>query len=42
MWLLSVRGEMADDPILYAAQDRVSLLLAGFVAVFVLAAQLAR
>jgi hypothetical protein len=39
MWLLTVRGLMNDDPILYAARDRVSLILAGVIAVFVVAAQ---
>jgi len=40
MWLLTVRGLMNDDPILYAARERASLILAGLVAAFVLAAQL--
>jgi 4-hydroxybenzoate polyprenyltransferase/phosphoserine phosphatase len=42
MWLLTVRGQMNDDPILYAASDRASLIMAGLVAAFVLAAQLVR
>ena len=42
MWLLAVRGVMDDDPILYAARDRASLILAGLIAAFVLAAQLIR
>jgi len=42
MWLLTVRGLMDDDPILYAARERVSLILAGLFAAFVLAAQLIR
>lgn len=42
MWLLTVRGQMNDDPILYAARDRVSLVLAALIAVFILAAQLMR
>lgn len=42
MWLLAVRGVMNDDPILYAARDRASLVLAGLLATFVLAAQLIR
>ena len=42
MWLLTARGLMDDDPILYAARDRASLILAGLIAVFVLAAQLVR
>ncbi|HUU26147.1 MAG TPA: UbiA family prenyltransferase [Methyloceanibacter sp.] len=40
MWLLTVRGLMDDDPILYAARERASLILAGLIAAFVLAAQL--
>jgi 4-hydroxybenzoate polyprenyltransferase/phosphoserine phosphatase len=42
MWLLTIRGQMNDDPILYAASDRASLIMAALVAVFVLAAQLVR
>ena len=42
MWLLTTRGVMHDDPILYAARDRTSLFLAGLIAAFVLAAQLIR
>ena len=40
MWLLTARGQMNDDPILYAARDRASLILGALTAVFVLAAQL--
>ena len=40
MWLLTVRGQMNDDPILYAARDRASLISAGLIVVFVVAAQL--
>jgi len=42
MWLLTARGVMYDDPILFAARDRVSLILASLIAVFFLAAQLVR
>jgi 4-hydroxybenzoate polyprenyltransferase/phosphoserine phosphatase len=42
MWLLTARGLMHDDPVLYAARERASLILAAVVAVFVLAAQLVR
>ena len=42
MWLLTVRGLMNDDPILYAARERASLILAGLIGVFVVAAQLVR
>jgi hypothetical protein len=40
MWLMTTRGLMNDDPILYAARERASLILAGVVAAFALAAQL--
>ena len=40
MWLMTTRGLMHDDPILYAARERASLILAGVVAIFALAAQL--
>jgi hypothetical protein len=33
---------MNDDPILYAARERASMILAGLIAAFVLAAQLIR
>lgn len=39
MWLLTGRGLMMDDPILYAVGDRASLILAGLMAAFVIAAQ---
>ena len=42
MWLLTGRGLMNDDPILYAARERASLILASLIAVFVLAAQIVR
>jgi 4-hydroxybenzoate polyprenyltransferase/phosphoserine phosphatase len=42
MWLLTARGRMNDDPILYAARDRASLILGALTAAFVLAAQLVR
>jgi len=42
MWLLTTRGVMDDDPILYAAGERASLILGGLMAAFVLAAQLVR
>jgi hypothetical protein len=42
MWLMTTRGLMHDDPILYAARERASLILACAVAVFALAAQLVR
>jgi 4-hydroxybenzoate polyprenyltransferase len=42
MWLLTMRGLMNDDPILYAARDPASLVMGGLVVVFVLAAQIAR
>ena len=40
MWLMTTRGLMDDDPILYAARERASLVLAGVVAAFAIAAQL--
>jgi 4-hydroxybenzoate polyprenyltransferase len=40
MWLLTGRGVMNDDPILYAVSDPASLVLAVIIAVFVFAAQL--
>jgi 4-hydroxybenzoate polyprenyltransferase len=42
MWLLTARGLMNDDPILHAARERASLILAVVTAVFVLLAQLLR
>ncbi len=39
MWLLTTRGLMNDDPILFAARDRTSLLLGAGSAVLVAAAQ---
>lgn len=39
-WLLALRGEMNDDPVLFALKDRLSLALAGFVAVTVALAHL--
>jgi 4-hydroxybenzoate polyprenyltransferase len=40
MWLLTVRGCMNEDPLLYAARDRASLLLGALTAAFVFAAQI--
>ena len=31
MWLAAIRGEMTDDPIIYAARDRFSILVAVFI-----------
>jgi 4-hydroxybenzoate polyprenyltransferase len=42
MWLLTTRGEMNDDPILYAARDRTSLFLGLLTLAFALAAQVFR
>lgn len=39
MWLLTTRGEMDDDPILYAARDRVSICLGVLTLAFAVAAQ---
>jgi 4-hydroxybenzoate polyprenyltransferase len=39
MWLLTIRGLMDDDPILYAARDRTSLLMGGLVALLFAGAQ---
>ena len=39
LWLLTSRGLMNDDPILFAARDRTSLILAGACALLVVAAQ---
>lgn len=39
MWLLTGRGLMTDDPILYAVRDRASLILGALLAGVVLAAQ---
>ena len=39
MWLKAERGEMHDDPIVFAAKDKVSLVVAALTAVaFVYAA----
>lgn len=40
MWLTTTRGLMNDDPILHAARERASLILAGVVGAFAIAAQL--
>jgi 4-hydroxybenzoate polyprenyltransferase len=40
MWLKTSRGEMNDDPILYAVKDRTSLVVGAFVFVVALIAQL--
>ena len=40
MWLITARGLMTEDPILYAARDRVSLMLAALIVAFVAVAQL--
>jgi 4-hydroxybenzoate polyprenyltransferase len=40
MWLLTTRGEMNDDPILYAVRDRTSLIAGGLVAALALCAQI--
>jgi 4-hydroxybenzoate polyprenyltransferase len=42
MWLLTIRGLMDDDPILYATRDRTSLLIGGLVALLFVAAQVIR
>jgi 4-hydroxybenzoate polyprenyltransferase/phosphoserine phosphatase len=42
MWLLTLRGLMDDDPILYAARDRTSLLIGGVVALLFVGAQVIR
>ena len=42
IWIHTVRGEMHEDPILFAIRDRVSLLTAGFAATIVLCAVLLR
>lgn len=42
MWLLTTRRLMDDDPILYAARDRMSLLLGVAVVMLAFAAQVAR
>ncbi len=38
-WALTVRGDMHDDPVLFAMKDRLSLLLVGVIAVLVLLAR---
>lgn len=42
MWLLTTRGEMNDDPILYAARDWTSIFLGALTLAFALAAQVLR
>ena len=42
MWMLTTRGLMNDDPILFAARDRTSLLLGGACAVLAVCAQVVR
>jgi 4-hydroxybenzoate polyprenyltransferase len=39
MWLLTIRGLMDDDPILYAVRDRTSLLIGGLAALLFIGAQ---
>lgn len=39
MWLLTARGQMNDDPILYAARDPVSLVLGGATVLVAVAAE---
>ena len=39
MWMLTTRGLMNDDPILFAARDRTSVLLGGACAILAVAAQ---
>ncbi|HEV7252828.1 MAG TPA: UbiA family prenyltransferase [Mesorhizobium sp.] len=39
MWLLTTRGQMNDDPILYAVKDRASLMLGATMGLLMLAAQ---
>ena len=38
-WALAARGEMHDDPVLFALRDRLSLSLAGLIGVLVLLAR---
>ena len=38
-WALTVRGQMHDDPVLFALRDRLSLTLAGSIAILVLLAR---
>jgi hypothetical protein len=40
MWLLTTRGEMDDDPILFAVRDRPSVLLGIFTLAIAILAQL--
>ena len=40
MWLLGNRGQMEEDPILFAVHDRVSWLIGAFVVVLVILATL--
>ncbi len=42
MWMLTTRGLMNDDPILFAARDRTSILLGGACALLAVAAQVVR
>ncbi len=42
MWMLTTRGLMNDDPILFAARDRTSILLGGVCAILAIAAQVVR
>ena len=42
MWLLTTRGKMNDDPILYAARDRTSILLGVLTAALAVGAQILR
>jgi 4-hydroxybenzoate polyprenyltransferase/phosphoserine phosphatase len=40
VWLLCGRGELDDDPVAFAVRDRISLMIGGLMAVFLLAAVL--
>ena len=42
MWMLTTRGLMNDDPILFAARDRTSILLGGACALLAICAQVIR
>jgi 4-hydroxybenzoate polyprenyltransferase len=39
IWALAARGEMNDDPVLFAVRDRLSLALAGLIGLFTLLAR---
>jgi hypothetical protein len=38
-WALTARGEMADDPVLFAMKDRLSLFLGGLIVLTVFLAE---